>query len=38
MLRDLFPRDHRRYEESRYGDELESFAASVEFRVGTHQG
>ena len=26
MLRDLFPRDHRRYEESRYGDELESFA------------
>ena len=26
MLRDLFPRDHRKYEESRYGSELELFA------------
>lgn len=26
MLRDLFPRDHRRYEGSRYGSVLESFA------------
>ena len=26
MLRDLFPRDHRGYEESRYGGELELFA------------
>jgi integrase/recombinase XerD len=26
MLRDLFPRDHRKYEGSRYGGELESFA------------
>jgi integrase/recombinase XerD len=26
MLRVLFPRDHRSYEESRYGGELESFA------------
>lgn len=26
MLRDLFPRDHERYESSRFGAELESFA------------
>jgi site-specific recombinase XerD len=27
MLRDLFPRDHRKYEESRYGADLELFAS-----------
>jgi integrase/recombinase XerD len=26
MLQDLFPRDHKRYEESRFGAELEAFA------------
>lgn len=30
MLRDLFPRDHAKYEESRYGGELESFAVWLE--------
>jgi integrase/recombinase XerD len=27
MLQDLFPRDHKRYEESRFGAELEAFAS-----------
>src|SRR4029077_7049056 len=30
MLQDLFPRDHRRYEGSRFGGELEAFAGWLE--------